>query len=124
MPSPWSAHFAFTDLTLLSLLSAPAHYSIRTGTMLQLSYDAADNCSHGNGHPSPPTGRWQDPPIRNPIPTHSHSQPTLIPGMMFCSLRQSVIFLPELVLWKRVSSNMIAPLMYLPRPGVVHSSSR
>lgn len=55
------------------------------------------------------------------VPLYTH---TLIPGTMFCSFRQSVIFLPVLVDWNRVSSNMMAPEMYLPRPGVVTSSSR
>lgn len=58
-----------------------------------------------------------------PLNTHPPT-PTLMPGTMFCSLRQSVIFLPVLVDWNSVSSNMMAPLMYLPRPGVVTSSSR
>lgn len=47
-----------------------------------------------------------------------------IPGMMFCLLSSSTMVVPVVVFWYRVSSNIMAPEMYWPRPGVVHSSSR
>ncbi len=49
---------------------------------------------------------------------------TLMPGTMFCSFKQSTMSLPSLVDWYRVSSKSIAPEIYSPSPGVVHSSCR
>ena len=47
-----------------------------------------------------------------------------MPGTMPPSTKQSTMRLPSVVFWYSVSSNMMAPEMYSPRPGVVHSSCR